>query len=73
MSRLYKNDSPIEIALQEVEALMQKHGLKLTCMGTISVIHSPTNSEGVLKDTESRQHSMDFPRQFDSERIFLYE
>ena len=70
--KVYKDDSPIEMALQEIEALMQKLGVTIDCHGPITI--SLAEAEGRIVDVDmSMQESSQLPRFTDSERIVIRE
>ncbi len=69
--KVYKEDSPIEIAVQKVEALMQQLGLRIDG-GYLSVSFKQPNlleQNADIMDVESKERMTAFPRFTDSERL----
>ena len=69
--QVYKEDSNIEDALQQVEALMQKLGMTMDFGGRVCIFHG--DKSGYLMDSENREETYTLPRSFESERIALFE
>ena len=71
--QVYKTTSKIEVALQEVEALMQKHGLIINT-SSYGIEVSCGDQRGRLVDTEmSLSQVTNLPRFTDGERIVQFE
>lgn len=71
--KLFKTDSPLELAIQEIEAVMQKHGISVSWEYGFRVT-SRAMGEGKIVDIDNpRDFPSSFPRQLESERIALDE
>ena len=71
--KIYKEDSPLEKKVQQVENLMRKLDLTFECSNGIQISDDKTGAEGTIIDQEHPGHPTSiFPRFTDSERIALY-
>jgi hypothetical protein len=68
--RLFRVDSPLELKLQKVEALLQELGLSLNFDGySLTITDSKSPASGFIVDSESGEKAFSLPRGFESERI----
>jgi len=71
--QVFKQESKLEQAVQEVEVLMDKLGLKLSCNDGMVFTLKDNKWAAAVKDTESGEQGWELPRVFDSEKLVLVE
>lgn len=71
--RVCNSNHPLEKCLQEIEAVLVKHGVNLTATSYGQIVLEHQQTRATVKDTEDRTESAQLPRLLDSERLVVEE